>query len=214
MKDYKNFLTKKNETWQQALNRFEAFCHADMKDYFSTKDYSYSFSNNKSYKLYRTETVSPEYISGFTSDNNINVPDELKNLLCNFGTFRIGDTLFEIFNNTGTYAILTLQQILDKFDYGKFTELIGPGMFKSLSSYYYFFGVSFPLSAEMTFIYFTKAGNFGKMLFSQDNQEIVLQKILPSMFNGSIEKYTLNSLVSNQIDRIIINALMVKGYIN
>jgi len=213
MKDYKVFLEQKNETWKQALERFQNFCEADMKDYFSTKDYSYHFADNKSYALYHTGKVSSGYLAGLASMYNINIPDELEDMLDNYGTFRIGDTLLEIYNDSGSETILTLPLILEKYGFKDIIEKIGPGMLKSLSNFYYFFGVSFPKSPEITFLYFSKAGNFGKMLFSPHNQDLVLRKILPSMFNGSIDKYSLSSLISNQVDRVIINALTVKGYI-
>ncbi len=214
MKDYKIFLTQKNETWQQAISRFQDFLETDMKDYFSNKEYSYRFADNKAYTYYQADKVSTQCIQDFMAKYNVNVPAGLTELLCDHGPFRIGNTLLEIYDDIGIDNILTLPQILSMYGHDNFINQISPGMLKSLSSFYFFFGVSFPHSEEMSFLYFNKAGNFGKMLFAPNNYALVLQKILPSMFNGSIDKYTLDSLISNQIDRVIINALTVRGYID
>ncbi len=213
MLDYKIFLGTKSETWQQAIARFEKFSEAEMKDYFSTKDYSYRFLDNKSYSFHSTGKVSTSYINDFEESRLVTVPDELSDLLSNHGTFTIGDSLLEIFGGNRSEVILTLPQILTKYGHADFIGQIGEGMLKSLSGFYFFFGVSFAESDEMSFLYFSKAGIFGKMLFAPNNPSLVLQKVLPTMFNGSIDKYTLDNLISSQIDRIIINALTVKGYI-
>lgn len=213
MKNYRTLLTQKNETWKQALERYHRFCEADMKEYFEHKDYSYRFADNKAYTYYPMGKVSKGCIEDFVARYNVKVPQSLVDLMCDHGVFRIGDSLVEVFDDIGLDTILTLPRILSLYGHDKFIDLISPGMLKSLTGYYYFFGVSFPQSPEIGFLYFTKSGVFGKMLFAPDNKELVLQKVLPSMFNGSIEKFTLDSLISSQIDRVIINALMVRGYI-
>lgn len=214
MEDYKTFLGTKSETWQEAIARFNRFREAEMTDYFSKKDYPYRFADNKSYAYHSTGKVSIDYISGFEIRRDVGIPDELVELFSNHGTFTIGDSLLEIFGKDQEEIILTLPQILTKYGYSSFVDQIGGGMLRSLSGFYFFFGVSFPESDEMSFLYFSKAGNFGKMLFAANNLPMVLQKVLPSMFNGSADKYTLDSLMSNQIDRVVINALKVKGYID
>ncbi|PXV69227.1 hypothetical protein CLV62_101496 [Dysgonomonas alginatilytica] len=214
MEDYRIFLGTKNETWQQALDRFLRFREAEMKNYFSKKDYSYHFSENKAYSYHPTGKVSKHYPSGFEERHAVGVPDALVDFLCSHGGFKIGDSLFEIYGEKEAEPIKTLPEILTKYGYESFLDKIGAGMLRSLSGFYFFFGVSFPESDEMTFLYFSKAGSFGKMLFSPDNPALVLQKVLPSMFNGSIDKYTLDSLISNQVDRVVVNALTVKGYID
>ncbi|MDL2214821.1 hypothetical protein LJC00_01365 [Dysgonomonas sp. OttesenSCG-928-M03] len=214
MKNYKTFLTQKNETWEDAISRFQYFRKADMKDYFSNKEYSYHFADNKAYTYYQSDKVSAQCISDFIAKYNVNIPQDLINLLCHHGPFRIGDSLLEIYDDIGIDTIVTLSQVLSIYGYGDFINQISPGMLKSLNGFYFFFGVSFPHSKEPGFLYFNKAGNFGKMLFAPNNHALVLQKILPSMFNGSIDKYTLDSLISTQIDRVIINALAVRGYID
>lgn len=213
MKDYNLFLNKKDETWQQALERYHSFCEADMKDYFSNKEYSYRFIDNSAYKYHQEGKVSAQSIEDFTTKYNVKVPQELISLLQNYGSFRIGESIFEIYDDIGTDTILTLSQLLGVYGYDEFATRISESMLKSLDGYYFFFGVSFPHSDEISFLFFNKTGSFGKMLFAPKNQDLVLQKVLPSMFNGSIDKYTLDSLISNQIDRVITNALTVRGYI-
>lgn len=214
MKDYRIFLNQKNETWQQAIERFQNFCEADMKEYFSSKDYSYQFIDNKAYTYQKTEKISSQCIEDFTEKYNVKVPESLINLLCKYGSFRIGDNILEIYDNIAVDTILNLSQVLNIYGYNQFANEISPDILKSLNSYYFFFGVSFPHSEEISFLYFNKAGIFGKMLFAPNNKGLVLQKTLPSMFSGNIDKYTLDSLISNQIDRVIINALTVRGYID
>lgn len=214
MEDYKTFLGTKSETWQQAIDRFKRFCEAEMTDYFSKKDYSYRFADNTAYSYHAKGKVSQTYINDFETRHDITVPEDLVDLLSNHGAFIIGDSLLDVFGADQEDAILTLPEILTKYGHGGFIEKIGGGMLRSLSGFYFFFGVSFAESDEMSFLYFSKAGNFGKMLFAANNPSLVLQKILPSMFNGSIDKYTLDNLISNQIDRVVINALTVKGYID
>jgi len=214
MKDYKIFLRQKNETWRQAIDRYNGFLAADMKDYFPEKGYSYHFSDNSSYVYYPMGKISPECLDDFTNKYDVKVPTVLADMLLDYGAFRIGQGgLLEIFDDIGADTILTLPQILSMYGYEDFIGKIGPGMLKSLSHFYFFFGVAFPEAEEITFLYFTKAGNFGKMSFAPNNEALVLQKVLPSMFNGSIDRYSLNELIGNQIDRVIINALIVRGYI-
>jgi len=214
MKDYKVFLARNDETWTEAIQRYHLFCEADMKEYFSNKDYSYRFADNRAYRYQPMGKVSLECVDDFTLRYKIKVPSSLIDLMCNHGVFRIGDSLLEIYDDIGADTILTLPRILSLYGYSDFIDLIKPGILKSLLGYYFFFGVSFPHSPEMSFLYFNKAGVFGKMLFAPNNNDIVLQKVLPSMFNGSADRYTLDSLISNQIDRVITNALTVKGYID
>lgn len=214
MGDYKTFLGTKGETWQQAIARYKRFCEVEMKDYFSKKDYSYRFFDNKSYAYHSTGKVSASYIDHFEGHQGVGVPEDLVDLLSNHGAFTIGDSLLKIFGGNHEDVILTLPQMLTKYGHATFVDQIGEGMLKSLSGFYFFFGVSFPESDEMSFLYFSKAGNFGKMLFAANNPSLVLQKVLPAMFNGSADKYTLDTLISSQIDRVIINALTVKGYID
>lgn len=214
MKNYKSFLASKNENWQQALLRYNAFRDAEMKDYFSIKDYSYHFNNNKSYDLHFREKISPALIADFEIRTGINVPDNLTDMLCIHGGFTIGEGLIDIFGGYDQSVFPNLEQVLVKFGYDDFIGKIGSGMLKSLNGFYFFFGVSFPESDEMSFLYFSKAGNFGKMIFAPQNQSLVLDKVLPAMFNGSAEKFTLDGIISNQVDRVIVNALTVKGYID
>lgn len=213
MEDYRIFLGTKNETWREAVERFRRFREAEMSDYFTNKDYPYRFAENVSYKYHPTGKISRDYITEFENRCNSGVPDVLVDLLCNHGAFKIGDSLLEIYNDDDE-AIMTLPQVLAKYGHGSFVNEISGGMLKSLSGFYFFFGVSFPESDEMAFLYFSKAGYFGKMLFSPNNPAQVLQKVLPSMFNGSIDKFSIDNLISKQVDRVVVNALTVKGYID
>ena len=213
MEDYRIFLGTKSETWQEAIVRFKKFREVEMKDYFSSKDYPYRFVDNRAYAYHSTGKVQASYIADFEKRREVTVPEELITLLSDHGPFTIGDNLLEIFGGNNEEVILTLPEILAKYGHAGFVDQIGGGMLRSLTGFYFFFGVSFPDSDEMSFLYFSKAGNFGKMLFAGNNPSLVLQKVLPSMFNGSIDKYTLDTLISGQIDRVIINALTVKGYI-
>jgi hypothetical protein len=213
MKSYKQFLSSKNETWKQAIARFKSFRDADMKEYFSCKDYSYRFADNKAYNLYMLDKVQDEWVVSFNEERNVRVPVPLADLLCGDGPFRIGDTLFEVFNSVDKGLFMNLSELLNLYGYGYFLERVSSSMLKSLDGYYYFFGVSFPQSEEPDFLFFNKAGFFGKMLFSPHNEAVVLQKVLPSMFRGAIDKYDINSLINNQIDRVVVNALTVRGYI-
>ncbi|MFV0468944.1 MAG: hypothetical protein ACK5MK_08480 [Dysgonomonas sp.] len=212
MKNYREFLSSKDETWRQAIDRYLRFIDADMKGYFD-KDYSYRFADNPSYIYHRTEKVSHAVISAFTDNTKVNVPPDLSDLLCIHGAFNVGDGLFEIFGRQDQ-LFMTLNQVLERFGHSDFIDKIGIGMQKSLNGFYFFFGVSFPNSDETGFLFFSKSGYFGKMLYSSINPDIMLKKVLPSMFNGSIEKFTLDSLISSQMDRVIINALTVRGYID
>lgn len=214
MEDYKIFLGSKSETWQQAIARFKKFREVEMKDYFSTKDYAYRFMDNIAYSYHSTAKVPASYIADFEKRREVTVPEELISLLSDHGPFTIGDSLLEIFGGNHDEVILTLPEILAKYGHAGFVDQIGGGMLRSLTGFYFFFGVSFPDSDEMSFLYFSKSGNFGKMLFAANNPSLVLQKVLPAMFNGSADKYTLNTLISNQVDRVVINALTVKGYID
>lgn len=214
MEDYRIFLGTQSETWQQAIGRFKRFREAEMTEFFLVKNYPYRFMENKAYNFYSTGKISADYIADFEDRIEVGVPKVLVDLLCNHGSFTIGNCLLSIFSEDEDEVIYTLPQVLTRFGYASFVDQISAGMLKSLSGFYFFFGVSFPESDEMSFLYFSKAGNFGKMLFAPHNPSLVLQKVLPSMFNGSIDKYTLDSLISNQIDRVIINALTVKGYID
>lgn len=212
MKDYKIFLTQKNETWKQALERYKSFLAADMKGYFD-KDYDYRFGSNSAYTYRETGVLKKDDIEEFSFQNQINVPSELVQLMCNHGTFKIGEGILEIFNKS-IDSFMTLSDVMEEYSYKDIQEQIGPGMLKSMNGFYRFFGVSFPQSDETSFLFFDKSGSFGKMHLFRKNPDMALKKILPSMFNGSIEKFTLDSLISNQIDRVIINALMVRGYID
>lgn len=214
MADYRTFLGTKGETWKQAIARFKKFREVEMTDYFSTKNYPYRFIDNAAYSYHSTAKVSADYIADFEKRREVTIPEELVALLSDHGPFTIGDSLLEVFGGNHNEVILTLPQILTKYGHAGFVDQIGGGMLRSLTGFYFFFGVSFPDSDEMSFLYFSKAGNFGKMLFAANNPSLVLQKILPSMFNGSIDKYTLDTLISNQVDRVIVNALTVKGYID
>ncbi len=211
MKNYNTFLASKNENWQESLLRYASFCDAEMLEYFSLKDYSYHFRDNKSYNLHFHEKISPALIADFEIRTAINVPDNLTDMLCIHGGFSIGEGLMDIFGGYDQAVFPNLEQVLLKFGYDDFVNKIGSGMLKSLKGFYFFFGVSFPQSDEMSFLYFSKAGNFGKMIFAPQNEALVLNKILPAMFNGSAEKFTLDGLLNNQMDRVIINALKGEG---
>lgn len=210
MKDYKIFLGSPTETWREALERFKRFCEADMKDYFSTKDYSYHFSSNSSYHYQPKALLSESYISEFSEARSITIPPSLVDMLCKHGAFRIGDNPLDIFDD----GFFNLSQVLTNYGYEEFVGEIKPGMLKSLNEFYFFFGVSFSQSEEMSFLFFNKSGSFGQMLFAPHNKGLLLDKVLPSMFNGTADRYTLDSLISKLIDRVVINALTVRGYIN
>lgn len=215
MKDYKAFFAPNNETWKAALDRYQDFLNADMSDYFSVKDYSYSFKENRSYQLIDKKTIAEDLISDFQVRNGINVPVALVDLLSVHGGFKIGEGILDIFGGDDDEIVFpNLKQVLTKFGYSHFVDEIPTSMLKSLNGFYYFFGVTFPESSEMSLLYFSKSGNFGKMLFAPHNQQLVLDKVLPDMFNGAADKFTLSSLLSNQIDRVITNALTVKGYLD
>lgn len=213
MENYRTFLAPKNEVWQQAVDRYNVFREAEMLEYFSLKDYSYHFKDNKAYDLNFTPKISPALIADFEIRTGVSVPNGLIDMLCIHGGFRVGEGLLDIFGGRDQAVFPNLEQMLAKYGYTDFIREISSGMLKSLNGFYFFFGISFPKSEEMSFLYFSKAGNFGKMLFAPENQDLVLKKVLPAMFNGSSERFTLDGLISNQIDRVIVNALTVKGYI-
>lgn len=211
MKDYKIFLTPQNENWQQAIDRYLSFCEADMKDYFTKRD-SYRFINNKAYLFHPESKVPKEYLDEFAKGKNIRIPLSLIELLSGYGTFIIGHGLFEIFNHK--VGIMTLEEVLSKYNYLSLLKEIKPAILKSLNQYYFFFGVTFPQTDETSFLFFNKGGNFGKMHIDNLNHDLIQKKVFPAMFNGTVDKYSLDSLISNQIDRVIVNALTVKGYID
>lgn len=213
MKDYRIFLESRNESWQDALNRYQRFCDADMKEYFATKDYSYRFADNDAYKYHKGKRVMDKWIGAFSSLHAMKVPDTLSNMLCQHGGFCIGHDMLKIFDNNDADIFRSITEMVNEYGDAEFVSKISPTMLKSVSTFYYFFGVSFPLSDEVGFLYFDKSGKFGKMLFSKINEDLVLNKVLPSMFNGSADKSSLDVLISEQINRVIINALAVKGYI-
>lgn len=216
MKNYKDFLSRDNESWSQAIKRYKSFLETDVSEYSTKglyKDLSYRFATNPAYQLYNTGKVSKQTVTDFIEREGLKIPIDLIDLMCIHGTFLIGSGILELFNKEDQ-TFCTLSQILIMYDYEHYLSDIGKGMLKSLNSYYFFFGVSFPQTDEASFLYFNKAGNFGKMHVSEMNPDQFLKKTLPAMFNGSIDKYTLDSLISNQIDRVIINALTVRGYID
>ena len=210
--DYKTFFSAGNETWKTAIDRYRSFLNANMPDYFPQKNYPYTFAENTAYTFHYSNKIEETYLSDFTTQTQIKVPADLKYLLSVYGTFYIGNNLLKIFDEEEN-IFLTLGILLEKFGYTDILQDVGDGMLKSLNSFYYFFGLSFPQADETSFLYFNKAGNYGKISLSKDNKQMALRKTLPSMFNGSIDKYTLDNLISNQIDRIITNALTVRGYI-
>lgn len=210
MKNYKELLGQPNETWQQAIERYQAFGEVEMNDYFN-KEYPYRFESNPAYTYHREGKMTAEYLNNFAKNHTTNIPDELVNMLTQHGAFAIGDTLFEIFDSRK--GIMTLEQVMKDYHYEALAEQMGAGVLDSMNGYYFFFGVTFPQTDEASFLFFNKAGNCGKMHIDTKNHAQVLKKVFPSMFNGSIDKYTVDSLISNQLDRVIVNALKVKGYI-
>lgn len=211
MKDYKVFLSKKNETWQQAIERYQRFCEAEMKEYFDTP-YPYRFINNPAYQFHQLGAEPAEKIQSLEDKFRVKIPVDLADLLVHTGAFRIGNGMFELFH--GSKEMLTLVEVMQAYGYDKLLEQMGEGMLKSMNQYYFFFGVTFPQTDGASFLYFNKAMEFGKMPINDDNHAEALKKIFPSMFNGSADKFTLDDLISNQIDRVIINGLTVKGYID
>lgn len=211
MKDYKVFLSKKNETWQQAIERYQNFCEADMEEYFKTP-YPYRFINNPAYRFHPSAPESIDTIQSLEDKLRIKIPDSLKDLFTTKGAFTIGNGMFELFH--GSKEIQTLVEVMNTYGYDKLLEQMGSGMLKSMNQYYFFFGITFPQTDAACFLYFNKAMEFGKMPINDDNHEEALRKIFPSMFNGSADKFSLDDLISNQIDRVIINGLTVKGYID
>ena len=210
MKNYKELFGQPNETWLQAIDRFKSFCETDMNDYFD-KEFSSKFSSNPAYTYHREGKMTVEYLDNFAKKHATNIPDSLINLLALHGAFNIGDTIFEIFDSRK--GIMTLDQILKEYKYDTLAKEMGAGMLDSMNEYYFFFGVTFPQTDEASFLFFNKAGSCGKMHIDNTNHDQVLKKTFPSMFNGSIDKYTVDSLISNQLDRVITNALKVKNYI-
>lgn len=213
MKDYTKFLGNKNETWQQAVQRLESFNGAEMSEYFSSKDYAYKFSGNKAYTIHKSPPIPLQDIEKTNSETGVKIPQTLVDMLCIEGSFKVGEVLFEIFNDTESNIILSLSQLLNKTGHDEFSDIIKKDILKSIDNYYFFFGVCFPQSDESSFLYYNRAGTFGEMQFTPKNKDLMVRKIIPSMFTGKTDKYTLDSLISDQIDRIIINALTVKGYI-
>ncbi|WP_163319437.1 hypothetical protein [Dysgonomonas sp. 520] len=212
MRDYKTFFLKeKNESWRYALDRYKDFLNSDMKNYSGKNDYSYRFIDNSSYQFHLRPRVPQSVMTDFTKENDMKVPFPLINMMCNYGTFKIGSGIMEVFDDK---MFRNLSEMLMYCGAASFINSIGLGVLTSLNQYYYFFGISFPESEEPSFLYFNKSGYFGKMTFARNNPDYVLKKILPSMFNGSIERFTLDSLISNQVDRVITSALVVRGYID
>lgn len=210
MKNYKDLLGDSNETWLHAIERYQFFCNEQMNEYFDIQ-HPYQFSNNPAYAYHAKAKMTPHYLNDFGNKHATHIPDSLIGLLTHHGAFTIGNTILQIFDhNTG---IMTLQQVVEQYNYQSIVNLMGTGMFDSINEYYFFFGVTFPQTDEASFLFFSRAGLCGKMHINTDNHHQVLKKVFPSMFNGSIDKYTTDSLISNQIDRVIINALKVKGYI-
>lgn len=212
MKDYKTFLSTRQETWHDALIRYKRFLEADMKDYFPVP-YSYSFIGNKGYAFQEVDKISPSVLERFSEETGVKVPDDLFDLMCNKGAFQIGESLFNFFSEK-EQVIMTLSEVLQYHGYSDYLELIKRGMLRSMSGFYFFFASTFVQKDEVTILYFSKGGYFGLMNISRINPLVFFKKTLPSMFNGSAEKLTLDTLISSQIDRIILNALVVRGYID
>lgn len=213
MKNYRDFLGNKSETWHQAIDRYQHFCHADMAEYFSSKGYSYKFADNKSYVLKVNRQIPVKVLTDFEPAIGFNVPSDLKAMLSTYGPVSIGDNLFEMFDNIHRPAFVPFTEVFTDFGMAEIIGKVKPAVSKSISGFYSFFGVSFKQSDEVSFLFFSKAGNFGKLLYRKANPDDFLNNALPAMFNGSFDKYSLDQLISNQIDRIITNALTVRGYI-
>lgn len=211
MKNYKSLLSDQHETWQHAIDRYLNFTKADMKDFFPIPQ-SYFFKDNESYCYHSGSKYSQLFIDKFESERSHHIPYDLADLLTKHGCFTIGRGIFEIF--TEEKGFLNLTQALDFYNLNKVVEQISDSMLDSLNQYYFFFGVSFPQSDEISFLYFDKAGHLGKMYIHIENIDMTIKKTLPAMFNGKQDQYTLTSLIGSQIDRVIINALIVKGFVD
>ena len=211
MKNYKSLLSNQNETWKHAINRYLDFTKADMKDYFSTPE-SFFFKDSDAYCYHGGSKFTQLFINKFESERNHHIPSDLVDLLTKHGCFTIGRGIFEIF--TEEKGFLNMSQALALYNLNKIAEQVSDSMMDSLNQYYFFFGVSFPQSDEISFLYFDKAGHLGKMYIHVENIDMTLKKTLPAMFNGKQDQYTLASLISSQIDRVITNALIVKGFVD
>lgn len=211
MKNYKSLLSDQHETWQHAINRYIGFTNADMKDYFPMHE-SYFFKDNDAYCYHKGSKYSQLFVDKFESERNHHIPSDLVDLLTKNGCFKIGKGLFEIFPEEKGF--LNLSQALDIYNLNNITSQLSDSMLESLNQYYFFFGVSFPQSDEISFLYFDKAGHLGKMYIHIENIDMTLKKTLPAMFNGKLEQYTLASLMGIQVNRIITNALIVRGFVN
>lgn len=211
MKDYKTLFSDHSETWQDAINRYIAFTNADMKDYFSVP-VSYFFKNNEAYTFHKEESYTEDYIAKFVNERNHHIPSDLVDLLSKNGCFKIGRGIFEIFPQE--IGFLNLNEALSRYNLSKIEDQISSNMLESLNQYYFFFGVTFPQTDEISFLYFDKAGHLGKMYIHLDNIDLTIKKTLPAMFRGKVDNYTLDSLIAMQIDRVITNALIVKNFIS
>lgn len=210
MKDYKELLSDHSETWQQAIDRYIRFTETDMKDYFSPSQ-SYLFKDNESYQYHNGTPYSQVFIDKFEADHKHHIPTDLAQLLSTRGAFTIGKGLFTLFpESTG---FLNLSQVLDMFNMDNVTQRVSLNVLESINQYYYFFGVSFPQTDEVSFLFFDKAGHLGKMYVHVENIDLTIKKTLPSLFSGKVDHYTLDTLMGMAMDRVITNALIVKGYI-
>lgn len=210
MNNYKELLSNHSETWQQAIDRYISFTQTDMKEYFSTTE-TYFFKDNDTYTYHSGQKYSSHYIETFGSQRSHHVPSDLVDLLTKHGCFKIGKGIFEIFSEEKGF--LNLSQALSLYNLSNIEERISDNMLESLNQYYFFFGVAFPQADEISFLYFDKGGHLGKMYIHVDNIDLTVKKTLPAMFSGKVDQYTLDTLIENQMDRIITNALIVRGYI-
>lgn len=210
MKDYSTFFGHKDETWQQAIDRYISFTETDMKDFFGGTN-SYFFKDNPMYVYHQGDKYSIEYLKEFEKNHKLHVPLDLVDLLSIHGSFSIGNNIFEIFSQEK--GLTFLASALDMYNFNNVIDETSTSMLESLDQYYYFFGVTFPQSDEISFLFADRGAHFGKMYMHVNNLDITLKKTLPDMFKGKNDYMSLNNLISNQIDRVITNALIVKDFI-
>lgn len=200
---------KKGETWQEALVRYNQLL-AIIKLNLEQKEIA------QWYEVKTNEKETLERIEEFEKKCNCTIPEDLKKLYLEHGTFSIKQggfpgsiTLYSNFRKDNPYGTMPniggLVEMIQSLwgDRPEFEEYFSTEEINFLNQNYFIFGHYFVDDNAYVHYYFDRQGKFGTIHYDQDYFDEAYEDYFKPLLKDSLASMSLNELISSQIDNAI-----------
>ncbi|MFV0480473.1 MAG: SMI1/KNR4 family protein [Campylobacteraceae bacterium] len=219
MGSYKDLLAPKSATYKEAIAKYEEFTKTDLGAFFGLDEEFYITDEYGAVGIEKFEKTSIKLIEKIETENGFKFPKELKELYTNFGGFEINEakglTVFEPKDNF--FFLNEFTNCVYEDTYTKYSNTLSMEQLKELKDNFFFFAIGSydDDGGSSRMFYFHKSeGYFAEIELLTANYPVMTKETFPAFFSKTAPKSTLDELIANQINRVILYLLTTMDLVN